>query len=311
MRKGHSQHHQKKGPSVRAQVISSHGRHHIVRNAEGNTFEASRRGKKADVVVGDWVQCTMASDMTAAIESVDARENLLFRQDEWRTKSLAANIDQLVIVYASAPRFNPWFVWKALLAANTAGIKPVIIRNKTDLTEGSEEAQAFLDELTALGYETYALSATETTDETIALLDGIFNDQRSLLVGQSGMGKSTILNLLVESAKARTQEYSQALNLGRQTTTATTLYDLDRSTGTVIDSPGFQEFGLAHLELNDILRAMPDILAHIGECRFVNCRHLKEPACSVKAAVEAGEISLARYEFYVAIVEELDRLQAW
>jgi ribosome biogenesis GTPase len=116
---------------------------------------------------------------------------------------------------------------------------------------------------------------------------------------------------LVESAKARTQEYSQALNLGRQTTTTTTLYDLDRAEGCVIDSPGFQEFGLAHLELNDILRAMPDILEHIGGCRFVNCRHLKEPACSVKDAVEAGKISLARYEFYVAIVEELDRLQAW
>ncbi|MBR4940210.1 MAG: GTPase RsgA, partial [Burkholderiaceae bacterium] len=138
-----------KGESVRAQVISSHGRHHIARDAEGRTFEAHRRGKKADVVVGDWVQLMAAGDNTAAIESVDERENILFRQDEWRTKSLASNIDQLVIVYGSAPRFNPWFVWKALLAAHTAGIKPIIIRNKTDLTEGAEEAQAFLDELTA------------------------------------------------------------------------------------------------------------------------------------------------------------------
>ena len=227
-----------KGESVRAQVISSHGRHHIARDAEGRTFEAHRRGKKADVVVGDWVQLMAAGDNTAAIESVDERENILFRQDEWRTKSLASNIDQLVIVYGSAPRFNPWFVWKALLAAHTAGIKPIIIRNKTDLTEGAEEAQAFLDELTALGYETHRLSATESTAETIAELDSIFNGQRSLLVGQSGMGKSTILNLLVESAKARTQEYSQALNLGRQTTTTTTLYDLDRAEGCVIDSPG-------------------------------------------------------------------------
>ncbi len=294
-----------------AQVISSHGRHHFVRNAEGALFEAHRRGKKADVVVGDWVQCSQAFDNTVAIESIKDRESLLFRQDEWRTKTLAANINQLVIVYASAPRFNPWFVWKALLAAHAARVHPIIIRNKTDLTEGAEEAQHFLDDLTAMGYETYHLSALDEGSETIALLDRIFNEKKSLLVGQSGMGKSTILNLLVEEANARTQEYSQALNLGRQTTTSTTLYDLDRADGFVIDSPGFQEFGLAHLELNDILRAMPDILPHVEGCRFANCRHLKEPNCSVKAAVEAGQISQDRYDFYVATVTQLDNLKVW
>ena len=294
-----------------AQVISSHGRHHSVRTQDGQLFEAHRRGKKSDVVVGDYVSIVPAGDKTAAIESVQARENILFRQDEWRTKTLASNIDQLVIVFASAPRFNPWFVWKALLAAHCAGIKPIVIRNKTDLTVDAQAATDFVEQLNSLGYETHCLCAAQKNEALLALLDRIFNNRRSLLVGQSGMGKSTILNLLVSAAQARTQEYSQALNLGRQTTTATTLYDLDRSQGTVIDSPGFQEFGLAHLKHEDILRAMPDILQHIGQCRFVNCRHLKEPACSVKQAVEDGLIARERYEFYVATVEQLDRLKAW
>lgn len=294
-----------------AQVISSHGRHHFVRDVNGTLFEAHRRGKKADVVVGDSVRCSAAVDNTVAIESVEPRKSLLFRQDEWRTKTLAANIDRLVIVFASAPRFNPWFVWKALLAAHQAQVHPIVLRNKTDLTEGSLEAQNFLVDLKNMGYETYELSALSCSDETMALLNHLFDGHQSLLVGQSGMGKSTILNLLVKDANARTQEYSQALNLGRQTTTSTTLYDLDSQQGTVIDSPGFQEFGLAHLELNDILRAMPDILPHIEGCRFVNCRHLKEPNCAVKAAVQNGEISQARYDFYVAIVNQLDQLKAW
>lgn len=294
-----------------AQVVSCHGRHHFVRDDQGNLYEAHRRGKKADVVVGDEVLCSAAVDNTVAIESVDKRFSLLFRQDEWRTKTLAANIDTLVIVYASHPRFNPWFVWKALLASHVAGVHPIVIRNKTDLTEGSSEAENFLTSLSTLGYETHAISAEIASEKTIEELDGIFNGRRSLLVGQSGMGKSTILNLLVKNANAKTQEYSQALNLGRQTTTVTTLYDLDRAQGFVIDSPGFQEFGLAHLTLNDVIGAMPDIASHTGGCRFSNCKHLKEPGCSVKEALKEGAITQERYDFYCAIATQLEKSNTW
>lgn len=292
--------------SFPAQVVSCHGRHHFVRDEAGQLFEAHRRGKKGDVVVGDIVICSAAVDNTVAIESIKERSSLLFRQDEWRTKTLAANIDTLVIVYASCPRFNPWFVWKALLAAHAARVHPVIIRNKTDLAEGAEEAARFLASLKGLGYETHEMCAQTISTQALDELDKIFNNHHSLLVGQSGMGKSTILNLLVENANAKTQEYSQALNLGRQTTTVTTLYDLDRSDGFVIDSPGFQEFGLAHLELNDVIAAMPDIVRYVGGCRFANCKHLKEPACSVKEAVQNGLIAQERYDFYCTIAQTLE-----
>lgn len=292
--------------SFPAQVVSCHGRHHFVRDEAGQLFEAHRRGKKGDVVVGDIVICSAAVDNTVAIESIKERSSLLFRQDEWRTKTLAANIDTLVIVYASCPRFNPWFVWKALIAAHAARVHPVIIRNKTDLAEGAEEAARFLASLKGLGYETHEMCAQTISTQALDELDKIFNNHHSLLVGQSGMGKSTILNLLVENANAKTQEYSQALNLGRQTTTVTTLYDLDRSDGFVIDSPGFQEFGLAHLELNDVIAAMPDIVRYVGGCRFANCKHLKEPACSVKEAVQNGLIAQERYDFYCTIAQTLE-----
>ncbi len=298
------------GRHFQAQVVSCHGRHHFVRDSLGHIYEAHRRGKKGDVVVGDIVQCLSSFDNTAAIEAIEERTSLLFRQDEWRTKTLASNIDLLAIVYASRPRFNPWFVWKALLAAHKASVKPIIIRNKTDLIEDAKEASDFLLRMADLGYETYSISAEKADSDTLGVLNTLFHQHQSLLVGQSGMGKSTILNLLVKDANAKTREYSEALNLGKQTTTATTLYDLDSGNGFIIDSPGFQEFGLAHLSEDDIINAMPDIKAYVGQCRFSNCRHLKEPNCAVKAAVQSGAIAADRYDFYVAMLDWLDRQAA-
>ena len=130
----------------------------------------------------------------------------------------------------------------------------------------------------------------------------------TLFVGQSGMGKSTLLNLLIPKAEAATREFSEALDLGKQTTTAAQWYngEADGWQGAIIDTPGFQEFGLAHLSLNDILRAMPDISQHIDGCRFFNCRHLHEPGCSVKKALEEGKIDTERYAFYASLAQTAD-----
>lgn len=289
-------------------VIASHGRHYKVLTQAGEVLEAHRRGKRADVCVGDEVQCTQPKSGVTAIESVAERRNLLYRSDEWRIKTLAANVDQVCIVFASRPTFNPWFIWKALLAASQAGIEAVVVRNKIELTEGADEAAAAIALLEGIGEKTMAVSALAEPEKTREAMLGMLRGKTTLFVGQSGMGKSTLLNLLIPHAAAATREFSEALNLGKQTTTAAQWYDAtpDGWEGAIIDTPGFQEFGLAHLSLNDILRAMPDIREHVSGCRFFNCRHLHEPGCNVKAALEAGLISPERYEFYASLAPYAD-----
>ncbi|MBS5491215.1 MAG: ribosome small subunit-dependent GTPase A [Sutterella wadsworthensis] len=298
------------GPLLTGRVTAGHGRHYFVTLEDGTVLEAHRRGKKGDVVVGDMVHCTAPVSGVSAIEGIEERRNLLYRSDEWRIKSLASNIDLVCIVFASRPTFNPWFIWKALLAAHQAGIPALVIRNKDELEEGAEDADIACMLLEHIGHDVISVSAQARPEETRARLIEKLSGRASLLVGQSGMGKSTILNLLVPHAQATTREFSEALNLGKQTTTAARWYSAadDDWQGAVIDTPGFQEFGLAHLSLNDILRAMPDIAEHVNGCRFFNCRHLEEPGCSVKAAVEDGYISEARYEFYRSLAIHADTL---
>lgn len=286
-----------------ARVIATHGKHSFVEDKTGKIFEAIRRGKKKDVVVGDLVKCKQSSDEQVAIESVEERKSLLYRSDEFRTKPLAANIDQVALVFATRPTYNPRFIWKAILAAETANIPMLIIRNKTDITEDDNQVRPFIDQLKELGCSIVEVSATAYPKETEQKLFPLFEHRITLLIGQSGMGKSTILNLLVKDAEQKTQEYSKALNLGKQTTTSTRWFQFGND-GAIVDSPGFQEFGLAHLTLNDIMRGFLEIKERVEYCRFTNCRHLEEPQCAVKAAVENHDIDPERYALYKELAEE-------
>ncbi|MFR3635453.1 MAG: GTPase RsgA, partial [Sutterella sp.] len=135
-------------------VIASHGRHYKVLIESGEVLEAHRRGKRGDVCVGDHVQCTPPDSGVAAIEVVEERRNLLYRSDEWRIKTLAANVNQVCIIFASRPTFNPWFIWKALLAASQAGIDAVVVRNKVELAEGATEAAEAISLLKSIGEKT-------------------------------------------------------------------------------------------------------------------------------------------------------------
>jgi ribosome biogenesis GTPase len=294
-----------------ARVVASFGRHHVVEDAAGRLVEAQRRGKRGDVVIGDRVACRGAAAGQAVIESILPRRSLLLRADQNRSKSLAANVDRVVVVFAPRPAFNERFVWRALLAAATAGIEPLAVLNKTDLDAEGSGRQA-LQRLAALGHATLAVSAKSEPQQARATLAAALCGGSNLLVGQSGMGKSTLINLLAPQANARTQEYSTRLNVGRQTTTASRLFALEGG-GDIIDTPGFQAFGLAHLGIAALAAAMPEFAPCLGRCRFNDCRHLNEPDCAVRAAVAAGAIDAARHAFYAGLAaeDESARANAW
>lgn len=293
--------------SLIARVVATFGRHCLVRDAastQAPLVTATRRGKRGDVVVGDVVTCSLAGDQ-ATIESIEPRRSLLFRSDAVRVKELAANIDLVAVVFAPRPPFNPHFVWRALAAAHAANIDALAILNKTDLADGIDIARAALAQAERLGVATLALSTKGDPDDARRRFGAATAGRATLLVGQSGMGKSSLLNLRVD-ANARTQEYSTRLNVGKQTTTASRWFDVAAvdGGGALIDTPGFTAFGLAHLSLAQRMAALPDLAPHLGRCRFNDCRHLTEPDCAVRAAVADGAISAQRYAFYAELAAE-------
>jgi ribosome biogenesis GTPase len=281
----------------RARVVATFGRTVLIELPDGGVLPATRRGKRGDVVVGDTVTASLASADQAVIESIEARTSLLFRADAHRIKELAANVDQVVVMFASRPAFDRDFIWKALVAAHCAGIEALVVRNKIELPDG-QEAQAVLDQVAQLGWRTLAVSCKLDSRPPTVLADALAG-KKSLLIGQSGMGKSTLINLLVPGAAARTQEYSQRANAGRQTTTAARWFALPGG-GAIVDTPGFKEFGLSHLGRSQIAGAFPEIEHALAQsqCRFLDCRHVDEPICVVRAAANAGTFAPARYRFY-------------
>lgn len=286
-------------------VVSGHGRRLVVEAADGARILCHTRGKKSDAVVGDRVEWQASGD-EGVIERVLPRTNLLYRQDDFKTKAFAANIDQLLVVVAAEPVFSESQLARALIAANEATIPARIVLNKRDLPAFAV-ARERLEPYAKMGVEVLDMALKRAPDDARSRLAPLLDGRATLVLGPSGAGKSTLVNLMVADAKAQIGEISQALNTGRHTTTSTQWYWLDATRASaLIDSPGFQEFGLHHVDAARIATLMPDIGVHANECRFYNCSHLHEPACGVRAALERGEIAESRYRIYREIVDELN-----
>ena len=298
-------------------VVATHGRHCVVESPDGSRRICHPRGKKSTAVVGDrvlWLAAAPGQGEEGTIEKLEPRRNLFYRQDEIRTKSFAANLDQILMLIAAEPEFSETQLSRALIAAEAEGIKPLIGLNKSDLGEPFTRAWGWLAPYRAMGYDMLPLSL-KAAGGGAADLAGAMAGKTTLVLGPSGAGKSTLINQLVPGALVATGELSQALNTGKHTTTSTTLYWVDRAAGTaIIDSPGFQEFGLHHIDPRHLADFMPDIKPHIASCKFYNCTHLHEPGCGVMAAVKSdgspGSINNRRYRIYGELFAELSEAKA-
>lgn len=289
-------------------VIAAHGRHYGVQFGPGELRHCYTRGKKAGPAVGDQVRVLPEGRDEGVITEILPRRNLLYRSDASRSKQFAANLDQLLLIVAPEPEFSSDLMGRALVAAGSAGIPVRIALNKADLPTIADARQR-LRAIAALGVPIVELCALDA-EQVHARLGAWLQGRSTLLLGQSGMGKSTLLNALVPHAQAATQEHSRALGTGRHTTTQTRLYPLPGG-GDLIDSPGFQAFGLQHLTQHEIEQGFPEFTRAIADCRFYNCTHRHEPGCGVLAAMARGEITPERHALYQRIVAENEAARKW
>ena len=285
-------------------VVASHGRHVWVEDAKGERRICHPRGKKNHAVVGDHVQWS-ASEDGGSIESIETRKNIFYRQDEIRTKSFAANIDQVLVLVAAEPDFSQSQLSRALIAARHEGIRTLIGLNKQDLGDAFTRAWQKLLPYQQLGCLVLPLSLRNLEQDLSALKNELAN-RVTLVLGPSGAGKSTLINRLVPDAKAATNIISQALQSGKHTTTSTTWYWADETkTTALMDSPGFQAFGLHHIAPQALASCMPDIAVHAYHCKFHNCSHVHEPDCGVRQALLEQAIDPGRYKIYTELFAEL------
>jgi ribosome biogenesis GTPase len=294
--------------TLTGRVTSAHGRHYGVELSDGSNHLCYPRGKRSDATVGDYVDVMFETNQSGtlgeegSLVAVHPRRNTLFRSDENRTKQFASNIDLVIIVTAVEPIFSDDLLGRALTGSWAANIQPIIILNKIDLTQGLTAARQRLAPYQTLSVPVIELCAHDS-EQVHRLLMPHMQHKTSLLLGQSGMGKSTLLNAIVPSAQAATQMHSAALGAGKHTTTATRLYHLPQEQGYLVDSPGFQAFGLSHLSRQEIEQGFPEFAPFNSQCRFYNCTHQHEPGCGVLAALTRGEITASRHALFQRLAE--------
>lgn len=284
-------------PPVNGEIVAAYGRHFLVKTADDAVISCVLRGKKGGAACGDQVEIRRTGSDQGVIEKILPRSTLLYRSDISREKLIAANVTQLIIVVAAVPSFNEELINRCLVAAENQHLKVLIVLNKIDLPEPTRAALNTLSLYQKLDYVLLPLSARNNIEPLLPYL----RDQLSVLVGQSGMGKSTVINALIPGAERSTAEISVALDTGRHTTTHARLYHLDQ-TSRIIDSPGVQQFGLQHLTIEDMAWGFKEFHSYIGQCKFNNCRHMGEPGCALIQAVQEKKIEARRLDFYHKLI---------
>lgn len=289
-------------------IIASHGRHYVARDHQSALWHCIARGKRHEVAVNDLVTLTdlgNSGDVTqpqAVIEKIEPRHNLFRRSDQFKDKAIAANVDQVWFVVATEPSFDPELLSRCQVACTAEDIDFTILLNKADLKDQLTKAVALVAPFAAIG-----IPVIHTSTLSGLGMDNLRNrisGRSTVLTGQSGMGKSSLINALVPEAKATIGEISHYLDTGRHTTTTVQSYLQDGNT-TIIDVPGLQVFGLSHLTDEQILLAFPEFRPHLGDCRFRDCRHDKDPGCALRAAVESGTAQAIRLQLLRRLLQDI------
>jgi len=271
----------------------------LVDCGEAGLLVSSPRGKRSIYACGDRVSVSVTGPGQGVIESAMPRKTEFFRASAHRTKLIAANATQLAVVAAAEPSFSDEFIARVLVAGEHQGLKGLIVLNKSDLAEPFALARVRLRPFEQAGYRVIELAARYDVEPLRPHLRGAV----TILAGQSGMGKTTLINSLLPGTNSATREISRFLDSGRHTTAHARLYRIDDESA-LIDCPGLQEFGLAHLGFRDIEWNFPELRPLIGTCRFQDCRHDSEPGCAVRAACTQGKIHPRRFELFRRIVIE-------
>jgi len=273
------------GTRLSGEVVAAYGRRSLVETPGSDVITCLPRGRDKQYACGDRVLVTRIGRGEGVIEAADPRSSLFLRAAAHRRKLIAANASQVAVITAGEPSVNDELVCRVLVAAECQGVRGLIVLNKTDLPTPAAALRARLEPFARAGYPIVEVSAKR---DVASLRDHLVG-RTTVLIGQSGMGKSTIVNALVPDARATTREISRFLDSGRHATSCTRLYRLEGRSA-IIDSPGIQEFGLAHLSAAEIQSGFPDLGRFVGHCRFRDCRHRAEPGCALQAAAAADEI---------------------
>ena len=298
-------------------VIRNTGSWLVVRTDDGRLVECKVKGNfrlrgirsTNPVAVGDGVSLTESDGSPAFITDIDDRRNYIVRKASNLSKQshiLAANVDlALLVVTVARPETSLTFIDRFLASAEAYRVPAALAFNKMDDLNAAER-QTAADEMAlyaAIGYPCFALSAL--TGEGTGALTDLLRDKTTLLAGHSGVGKSTLLNLLVPDADARTAAISEAHQTGMHTTTFSALYDLPGG-GALIDIPGIKGFGTFDMERGEVAHYFRDLFALSADCRFYNCTHTHEPGCAVLHALDEGRLAPSRYQSYLSMLEDKD-----